>query len=61
MINPEVKVNTREMKDQLWTINVDQFNGDVSKILTYMEELYSTILAENETYQDFNINLLNAL
>lgn len=61
MINPEVKVNTREMKDQLWTINVDQFNGDVSKMLTYMEELYSTILAENETYQDFNINLLNAL
>ena len=61
MINPEVKVNTREMKDQLLTINVDQFNEDVSKMLTYMEELYSTILAENETYQDFNINLLNAL
>ena len=50
MINPEVKVNTREMKDQLQTINIGQFNRDLSKMLTYMEELYSTILAENETY-----------
>ena len=50
MINPEAKVNTREMKDQLRTINVSQFNRDISKMLTYMEELYSTILAENETY-----------
>ena len=50
MINLEVKVNTREMKDQLQTINIGQFNRDLSKMLTYIEELYSTILAENETY-----------
>ena len=50
MINPEAKVNTIEMKDQLQTINIGQFNRDLSKMLTYMEELYSTILAENETY-----------
>ena len=42
-------------------IIITQFNNNISEILTHVEELYSIILVENKTHQDFDIDLLNTL
>ena len=60
-INPEARVNTHNLKDKLRSIDIDQFKGDITKILLKMEDIYLVILAEGEDYQDFNLDLLNAL
>ena len=61
MIKPDARVNIRDMKDKLCSIEISTFNGDVEDMLTEMEDLNSQILAEGEDHQDFNLNLLNAL
>ena len=47
-INPEARVNTRDIKDKLRTTAIDQFNGDITEMLLKMEDLYSILLAEGE-------------
>jgi len=61
MIKPDARVNTRDMKDKLRSIDISTFNGDVEDMLTEMEDLNSQILAEGEDHQDFNLDLLNVL
>ena len=60
-INPEARVNTHDLKDKLRSMDIDQFKGDITEILLKMEDIYLVILAEGEDYQDFNLDLLNAL
>ena len=47
-INPEARVNTRDIKDKLRTTAIDQFNGDITEMLLKMEDLYSILLAEGK-------------
>ena len=61
MIIPKAKVNTREMKDKICSMNISQFNKDTDDILQEIEEMSSLILVEDESHQDFEIDLLNAL
>ena len=59
--NPDARVSTRDMKDELRTIDITQFDGDIEDMLTYMEDLCTVIIVEGEEHNDFVLDLLNAL
>ena len=61
IINPEARVNVRDLKDKLRNTSIADFNGDVVKMLTHMELLYESILSENKMHDDLVIDILAAL
>ena len=61
IMNPEARVNVRELKKKIGNVNINDFKGDVPKMLTHMRLLYDCIIAENEKHEDFILDILEAL
>ena len=61
IINPEARINSRTLKEQLEDANVNQFKGDVAEMLSHTEEIYDMMLSEGASHQDFCEDLLKAL
>ena len=61
MVNPEARVNVRELKDKIKQVKIEDFEGNVPKMLTHMQLIYECILSENDTHEDFHLDLMTAL
>ena len=61
IVNPGSKLITRQTKDKLRIVDITSFEGDFREMLNEIEEMRGNILAEDEIYKDFYIDLLNSL
>ena len=61
IMNPEARVNVRELKKEISNVKITDFEGDVIKMLTHLKLLYDNIISENECYDDFILDILEAL
>ena len=60
-INLEAWVNICNLKDKLWSIDIAHFKGDITSMLHKIEDINSVILVEEDEYQDFILDIINAL
>lgn len=61
IMNPDARVNVRDLKDKLRSTKITDFKGDVRAMLTHMEFIYSHIVSENKTYDEYLGDILDAL
>ena len=61
MINPEARASARELKDKIKQVKIEDFKGNVPKMLTHMQLMHECILSENDICEDFHLDLITAL